>query len=276
MIYLNGSFVHSEQALIHVSDRGLLLGDGVFETLLAVKGRCTFLEAHWRRLAKSLALLNIPLPFDYEELKAISHELLEKNDLLSKDAALRLTVTRGLAARGLLPSQDACPNYFITASHYVAQSINPFKLIISSLRRNEYSPSTQIKSINYLDNVLARIEANKHKANDALLLNTKGFITESTVANIFMVLNGEVLTPPLEDGLIPGITRAVVLDICSREQIPVREISIAPEILCEVSELFLTNSLMGIQPVTVLGEHNFEGNKIVTQRIINYYSAART
>lgn len=272
MIYINGSFLPADQALIQVADRGLLLGDGLFETLLAVDGRAMFLEEHWQRIVSGLAILNIPAPFDYPRLENIVEQLLIKNLLMSGTASLRLTITRGAGLRGLLPAGSFSPTYFMTASAYSPNPINNFKTIFSSIRRNEYSPTTQLKSINYLDNILARLKADKAGAHDALFLNTQGNMTESTAANIFLVNNQTVFTPPVADGLIPGIIRAVVVDICAQLNIPVKEISITPEALLAAEEVFLTNSLIGIQPVSSVGEFTYLAEPIFTHKIKNYYS----
>lgn len=272
MIYINGNFLPADQASVQASDRGLLLGDGLFETLLAINGRAMFLKEHWQRMNNGLAILNIPPPFDYPALENIVEQLLIKNQLMSGNATLRLTITRGAGPRGVLPAGNFSPNYFMTASVYSPNPINSFKTIFSSIRRNEYSPTTKLKSINYLDNILARLEADKAGVHDALFLNTQGNVTESTAANIFLVHNQTVFTPPVADGLIPGIIRAVVIDICSQLNIPVKEISITPEALLAAEEVFLTNSLIGIQPVSSIGEHTYPAEPRFAHKIKSYYA----
>lgn len=271
MIYLNGHFVKSEQALIHVSDRGLLLGDGVFETLRVTKGRIQNLQAHWDRLSDSLSLLAICLPLQCHEFEHILDELLIKNELIALDAAVRITVTRGEGQRGILPSTLSHPNYFITTHPCPKSSTKPFKVIISRIRRNEFSPTAFIKSTNYLDNILARMEATHFEADDALFLNTKGHLTEATASNLFVVSNGEVLTPQIADGLLPGSMRAIVLSICRALELPTQECSILPPMLLEAEEVFLTNSLICIQPVAVVEDYFRSDKQNWSTKIREYY-----
>lgn len=270
MIYLNGSFVSSDQATIHVSDRGVLLGDGVFETLRYSKGRVQFLDAHWKRLCESLKMLNIPLPLQREEIESILQELIIKNTLTDIDTAIRITVTRGESQRGVLPAATSHPNCFITACSLKAND-KTLKVKTSGIRRNEFSPTTKIKSTNYLDNILARLDADKSGVDEVIFLNTKGNLAETSVSNIFIVVNNEVLTPPVDDGLLPGIIRSVVLDICSKLQITAREVSIPFAMVFEASEVFLTNSLQGIQAVSMLDHHIYSNNKTISNQIKKYF-----
>lgn len=273
MIYINGVFLPEDQAVIQISDRGLLLGDGLFETLLAIDGRPIFLERHWQRMLNGLIILDIPPPCDYTALEKIVEQLLIENKLFKGNAALRLTITRGSGPRGVLPIGKFNPSFFITASPYLSPEHKTFKTIFSRIRRNEYSPSTHMKSINYLDNILARQEADKAGANDAIFLNTQGMVTESTIANIFLAHNQTLYTPALSDGLIPGIIREIIIEICEELAIAIREISIAPERLLAAEEVFLTNSLFGVQSISSLGKHNYPAEPVITQRIKTQYFA---
>jgi branched-chain amino acid aminotransferase len=250
MIYLNGKFIESQDAKIESNDRGFLLSDGLFETMRSYGGRVFQLKQHWERLKKGAEFLEIPITITFTDLESIIRSLLEKNTLSDKDASLRLTVTRGTGPRGLLPPKEPKPTILLAAFELQPHVTPSVKIYISSIGRNERSPLANIKSLSYLDNILARREAVKNDADEAILLNSKGYVAEASAANIFMVSHdGEVMTPRLEDGALPGITRQVVIELCKQLNIVISEISISPEKLMEAKEIFLTNSLIEIQSV---------------------------
>ncbi|MCW5590096.1 MAG: aminotransferase class IV family protein [Legionellales bacterium] len=184
------------------------------------------------------------------EFEQIVAETLIHNGLTAKDASLRLTITRGTGHRGLLPPTDPKPTVMLTAFPFSAHALPPANIFITSIRRNEFSPLCNIKSLSYLDNVLARREAVKNGADEGILLNTKGNVAEASAANIFMVnRDGIVITPRLEDGALPGITRGMIINICKELDIEISESVITQQELLSAKEVFLTNSLIEIQPV---------------------------
>ena len=175
---------------------------------------------------------------------------LEANQLSSRGASLRLTLTRGPGPRGLIPPPRPQPTILITAASLSQTHFPPAKAILAKdIRRNEHSPSSKIKSLNYLDNILARRQAEQAGADEALLLNTAGHLAEASTANLFIVNDGTLQTPPISDGALPGITRSVVLELAAKLSIPAEEISITADDLQRAEEAFLTNSIIEIRPL---------------------------
>ena len=241
LIHLNGALVSAAEARVDPADRGLTLGDGLFETIRARGGRPLRLAAHCARLRAGAEVLDLPVPVSDEALGRALEETLKANAVT--DGVLRLTLTRGPGPRGLLPPPQPRPTLLITAAAE-ASSPSPIRAVIATTtRRNEHSPLSRCKCINYLDNILARLEAAKRGAEDALLLNTAGRLAGTTIANLFLVIDGAVVTPPVADGALPGVMRGEVLAAAGAE-----ERSLKPEDLARASEAFVTNCL-GIRPV---------------------------
>jgi branched-chain amino acid aminotransferase len=261
MIYLNGEFIPPHQFKIEANDRGLLLSDGLFETMRVYEGSVFGLEEHYNRLVSGAAVLKIPVPLKLEELNVIIAKLLETNELSQKDATLRVTLTRGAGPRGLLPPADPKPTLMVTVAPFPAAHHAPVKLHICEItRRNERSPLSRIKSLCYLDNVLAKMEAVENKADDAVLLNTRENVACASAGNIFIVTSdGTVITPRIEDGILPGITRNAVIELCKENHFSILEKSITAEDLLAAKEVFITNSVMEVQPVATIN------NKLVNK-----------
>ena len=250
MIYLNGKFISAELGKIDFNDRGFLLGDGLFETMRAYQGKTPWLKEHWQRLEKSAGYLEIPLIISFDELGGIINELLSQNNLLAQDASLRLTVTRGSGPRGLLPPNNVKPTLMLTAFGLPAFEVAAVDACVVNIRRNELSPLANIKSLNYLENVLAKMAAVKLGSQEAILLNSKNHVAEASAANIFCVTEKmELITPRIEDGALPGITRQVVIHLAEKLNIPIAEKIVNVDDLTHAAEIFLTNSLIEIQPV---------------------------
>ncbi|MEA3349260.1 MAG: aminotransferase class IV [Chloroflexota bacterium] len=247
MIYLNGQLLPDDQARINPADRGFLLGDGVFETMRAYRGHIFQLDAHLDRLVAGANFLGIPLPLSRDALTRGLYATLRANQLSQQGASLRLTLTQGPGPRGLIPPPHPQPTLLITAAPLSRTSFPPAKAIIASTRRNEHSPLAKIKSLNFLDNVLARREAAAQNVDEALLLNTAGNLAEASASNLFIVRDGILQTPPISDGALPGITRTVVLKLAAKLGIPAVETSLAPETLLRAEEAFLTNSIIEIR-----------------------------
>ncbi|OQY26527.1 MAG: hypothetical protein B6I38_11185 [Anaerolineaceae bacterium 4572_5.1] len=253
MFYLNGKLLPDSEACISPSDRGLLLGDGLFETMRAYQGHIFRADAHLARLLAGAEFLGIDVPVGEGDLLRALSRTLEANGLAQSDASLRLTLTRGTGPRGLVPSPNARPTLLITASPLKAIVHPSATAIIASVRRNEHSPLANLKTLNFLDNVLARREAVGAGADEALMLNTAENLAEASAANLFAVFDGVLHTPPVGDGALPGVTRAVVMELSQGLDIPVVvEASLAPERLFTAQEAFLTNSLIEIQPLVIV------------------------
>lgn len=256
---LNGQLRFHDDCLISPNDRGLLLGDGLFETLKVQQGQPLLLANHWQRLQQSCQCLSLALPWSLSDIKTLISELVKANHALSHDTVLRITVTRGAGDRGLALPVTQSPTLLLSLHEMAMISSIPISLIISNIRRNQYSPLANLKSLNYLDNILAFQQAVQQNANDALLLNTDGHVACTSKANIFLVCDQQLLTPPLGDGVIPGITRQIILTIANQLSMACFEQSIALEEMQNADEVFITNSLCGILAV-----------KQINNKIINH------
>jgi len=243
-VWLNGALMAEEQARIAPADRGLLLGDGLFETLRVDSGRPRYLDRHLARLRAGAAVLDLPVPLDDAGIAAAMAALLHARGL--ENASLRLTLTRGPGPRGLLPPAEPTPTLLITAAP-LPPPLPPARVVVAACtRRNEHSPLSRIKSLSYLDGVLARQEAARRGADDALLLNTAGRVAEASAANLFLVLDGTLVTPPVSEGALPGVLRAAVMEAFAVEE---RAVSVAD--VARAEEVFLTSSL-GVRPVVAV------------------------
>jgi branched-chain amino acid aminotransferase len=243
MLWLNGTLCPANEARIDPADRGFLLGDGLFETMAAHGRAVPELARHYARLCAGAEMLRIPVPITREALAGAVHDVLAANGLM--DAMLRLTLTRGVGPRGLLPPSEPNPTLLLTAAPLLSPS-GPLRLVTSSIRRDEDSPLSAIKSLNYLPGVLARMEAAERGADDALLLNRAGRVAETSIANLFVRLGGVWLTPPVAEGALPGIRRACLLDAGK-----LREAAITVEELRQAEAVCAGNAL-SLRPVTVI------------------------
>ena len=246
-ISLNGVLVEQAAARIDPADRGLLLGDGVFETIAVRNGNVRRLPAHLARLRLGAAVLDIPLTQSDEQLRTLVQEVLIANAMA--EAVVRITLTRGPGGRGIVAPAEPKPTLLISCATRPAPAEPARVIIAQDTRRNEFSPLAQIKSLNYLDNIIARQQATAQNADDALLLNTAGRVAESTVANIFVLVNGGLITPPISEGALPGVMRAETIKLARAEERPV-----TVDMLGHASEIFLTNAL-GLRPVVKIGDH---------------------
>ncbi|WP_119304234.1 aminotransferase class IV [Dongia deserti] len=274
MIWLNGRLVPREQARIDIADRGLLLGDGLFETLRVYRGHVFKLEDHLGRLARGAAELGIPLPLDVPDIASAVHETLEAHHLDAASAALRVTLTRGPGQRGLLPPEDPNPNLIISVSPYhPAATEGGFAVLTSKrARRNEGSLTARLKTLGYLDNIVAQAEAAAEGTDEALLLNNKGTIACGARSNLFAVIKGTLLTPTIEEGALPGITRATVLHLAKELAVQVTETRISHGDLAKAEEAFLTNSLLEIVPIRRFESWDVASGT-VTRRLSEAYRA---
>ena len=242
--WLNGRLLPADDARIDPADRGYTLGDGVFETVRLARGGPAHLHRHLRRLREGAALLEIPLPWSDVALAAAFVATAAANGV--QDGVARLTLSRGPAPRGVLPPASPQPTVLITAGAMPAMAHEVRAILCTTTRRNEASPLSRIKSLNYLDGMLARMEADRRDADDALLLNTRGLIAEASSANVVVLDHGRLTTPPVTDGALPGILREVLIERCGMTEAPLR-----PETLFRAEAVFLSSSL-GLRSVTVL------------------------
>lgn len=260
IVWLNGKLIEEADARIAPTDRGFLLGDGIFETLLVIKGKPVFFEAHIERLTRGATALGLTSPINAAAIHQATIALLSANELADAPrAALRITLTRGSAPRGLAPPKDPSPTMLIVcfASSEPAQSSS---VITSSVSRNEHSPSVNLKALPYLDQIFAKQEALAAGADDALLLNTSGKLVCASAANLFLWDSNTLITPPTEDGCLNGITRRTVIALAGKNNVDCYEESITPSTLASVHSGFLTNALIGLQSLNsvdgrALAEH---------------------
>lgn len=248
IVYINGQFMDESAAGIGITDRGLTLGDGVFDTMLAIDGACIDIDMHYERLARHAA--KIAISIDTAPLRATAQDILRQNDFISGRHAIRTTVTRGPASHGLAPSAATMPTIIIRATPVPpASSAAPRLIVAQSVRRNERSPLSCIKSLNYGDNIIAATEARNAGADDALLLNNAGNAACASAANIYVLAGDEWLTPYLADGAMDGITRAHLLATGR-----VREATIGCDMLRTCSAIALSSSIAGLRGAATLDE----------------------
>ncbi|MCJ7744564.1 MAG: aminotransferase class IV [Dehalococcoidales bacterium] len=250
IVYLNGSLIPRSQARISALDYGFLYGFGLFETMRAYEGQVFRLDRHLNRLVYSAEVLGLPI--GVTDLKSAVMATIQANQL--GDARVRITISIGEG--GIVPDPNTCdkPTVLILAGHYQPYPEQVyekgFRAIVSSIRRNSQSPLSRLKSANYLESILARQEARAAGIDEALCLNEKGLLAEASMSNIFLVTNGILRTPGQESGILPGITREVVLELASPLGINTLEHDIRLDELFQAQEASLTNSLMEIMPLT--------------------------
>jgi len=266
IVCLNNVFIKDKAACISPADRGFTLGDGVFDTLLVLDGQLRHAKTHFARLLKHASILRIKTNETPKSLENSALRLLEKNGFVMGRYALRTTITRGAGVRGLLPPDvSSVPTLLMCVSSAASPNSLPsiHAIISQTTRRNEFSPLSRIKSLQYGDNLLALLEAKDRNANEALILNTAGHISCSTTGNIFILKKGRLLTPPLSDGALDGITRSIIM-----KHAAVEERSLTSEHLAETEGIYLTNSLSGIRAVEKLEEKTMDSKNAFYERLI--------
>jgi branched-chain amino acid aminotransferase len=274
MIWLNGRLVAREQAHIDPADRGLLLADGLFETLRSYRGHVFKVEDHLQRLAAGAVELGIPLPLDPPSIADAVRETLAANHLSTADAALRITLTRGPGQRGLLPPEDPLPTLIISAAAYHPPSSADGLVAITAkrARRNEKSVTARLKTLCYLDNIVAQSEAEVAGADEAIMLNNHDAVACGGRSNVFAVVEGILTTPAIEEGALAGITRHAVLNLCKGEGLEVVEGTMTRADLRSATEIFVTNSLLEIMPVRRFDDADLALGT-VTKRLAEAYSS---
>lgn len=251
-IYINGTFYAKDDAKISVYDHGLLYGDGVFEGLRSYSGKVFRLDEHLERLWESAKAIWLEIPISREEMAAAVRETLKRNHL--EDGYVRLVVTRGAGSLGLDPNRTSNPQVIIIADtislyprEYYEKGLEI--VTVSVVRNHPAALSPRIKSLNYLNNILAKIEGLKAGCVEALMLNTRGEVAECTGDNIFLYRRGELYTPSIEAGILEGITRDAVIQIATEAGIPVRECPLTKHDVYVADECFLTGSAAEVIPV---------------------------
>ncbi|HRR95484.1 MAG TPA: branched-chain-amino-acid transaminase [Candidatus Ratteibacteria bacterium] len=251
-IYLNGKFVSEEEAKVSVFDHGLLYGDGVFEGIRSYNGKIFKLDEHLKRLYNSAKSILLEIPLEFSELKEATIQTVRTNKL--KDSYIRIVVTRGVGDLGLDPNKCKIPTLFIIASKIqlypeVVYEKGIDVVAVATRRNANESINPAIKSLNYLNNILAKIEANNAGATEGIILNQDGFVSEGTGENIFIVKGDTLSTPPVSVGTLEGITRDIVMELGKNIGLKVKEDNITRYDIYTCEEMFLTGTAAEIVPV---------------------------
>jgi branched-chain amino acid aminotransferase len=254
-IYIDGKLYDKENAKISVYDHGLLYGDGVFEGMRSYGGRVFRLAEHIDRLWDSAKAIWLEIPMTKAEMTKAVNDTLATNEI--KDGYVRLVVTRGVGTLGLDPNKCARPSIIIIADHIALYPEELYEkgltIVTSSVPRTAAAAlSPRIKSLNYLNNILAKIEGMQAGCIEALMLNQKGEIAECSGDNIFLVHGGRISTPPLDAGILEGITRDAVIEVAREAGIEVREVALTKYDAYVADEIFLTGSAAEVIAVVKL------------------------
>ncbi len=247
--WMNGSMIPAEEARVSVFDHGLLYGDGVFEGVRFYHGRPFRLREHLQRLCDSARAIALSMPYSEDEWRQAVMRTIEA--LGEPEGYLRVVLTRGVGTLGIDPFSCVSANAFIIADRLKMFDRQGIRVVIASSRRAEVDVlDARIKSLNYLPQVLARLEASRAGADEALLLNARGFLAEGAASNVFLVRDGVLLTPMLTDGALAGVTRAWVLEQARALGMMTRECGLTPYDLHTAEECFLTGSGAELVPVS--------------------------
>jgi branched-chain amino acid aminotransferase len=252
MIFIDGKFYSQANAKISVFDHGLLYGDGIFEGIRFYNGRVFRLEEHLDRLWDSARSICLEIPMSKREMTEALLETVRQNDL--RDGYIRLLVTRGVGNLGLNPAQCDRPSVIIIAATITLYPETMYQngltvVTVATRRTNPAALNPAVKSLNYLNNVMARIEANLAGADEALMLNDSGNVAECTADNVFVVKRGQIFTPPITAGALRGITRSVVFEIAAEITVKITEADITRHDVFIADECFLTGTAAEIIPV---------------------------
>ena len=275
-IYLDGEFVNEPDAKVSVFDHGLLYGDGVFEGIRFYNGRVFLFDEHLDRLFDSAKAIMLTIPLDRATLHEAVLETVRQNNL--RDGYIRLVVTRGKGDLGLNPNSCAKPTVFIIASTI---TLYPEKFYVEGLRVNTVPTqrvssaacSPAVKSLNYLNNIMAKIEGNLYGAQESILLNAQGFVAECTADNIFVIKQGRIFTPHVSDGALGGITRRLMFELAREMGREIQEVNLTRYDLFVADELFLTGTGAEVVPI-----NEVDGRKIsvgqpgsITQEFLKHF-----
>ena len=264
VVFLNGKFVPDARAAVPINDRGFLYGDGLFETVRVFNGRPFRMAQHLERLARGAEYLKIGLPFTPKGISDFAAELIEKNKM--PYAILRVTLTRGPGERGYTPTLGGTPTMVMTLQ--AAPPLDPanppqWSMVTSTYRIPASDPLSSFKTSGKLLQVMARVEAEARNADEALILNTNGEVAEAAAANLFWIYHDRICTVPTGRGVLPGITRAVVLEICQVLRLETNKRVIKPEALRHGEGIFLSQSARGV--INVI---SFDGEPVPTSPLV--------
>ena len=268
-VYVNGRLTAADEASASAMDRGFLYGDGVFETIRVYAGQPFMLDAHLARMAQGCSVISLPTP-DMEEIKRGVEQVLEANGL--SDAYLRITVTRGPTGSLWSDLEHSLPTVVIMSKPFVPTDFGQgMRLVISSFRSDEQNPLAGIKQTGILWKILARAEAKRAGADDALIMDTQGHVSEATSANIFWVRDDTLYTPSLDCGILPGVTRALIIEIAREQGLAVVDGKFALDELLASDEAFLTSSTSELAPIHSIAERKFKTGRPIMEKLTGLY-----
>lgn len=264
-VYLNDRIVPREDAVVSVFDHGFLYGDGIYETMRSYNGIVFMIDEHIKRLFRSASLIGLKIPYTSEKLKSSIYETIQANNL--ENAYVRLTISRGCGSLGLDPDLCQKPSIVIIVKEQKDYPKSLYqkglKAIIAQTRRNHKEAiNPQIKSLNFLNNILAKLEAKEKNANEAIMLNVYGKLTEGTICNVFFYKDNMLLTPSIDCGILDGITRGIVIEIAKKEGIKVKEGKFTKSDIYAAHEIFITNTTMEVMPVSELDDNEYPVGEI--------------
>ena len=277
LVYIDGKFYPASEAKISVFDHGLLYGDGVFEGIRVYNGLVFKLKEHIDRLYDSAKIIKLNIPMTKEEMMRAVLETLKVNRI--RDGYVRIVVTRGVGDLGLDPRKCPKPTVIIIADAIQIYDREAkergLRAIISSVRRDPVDATThEAKTLNYLNSILAKIEANDAGVDEAIMLDHRGLVSEGTGDNIFIVKDGKIYTPPRAAGILPGITRARVIQLCRELGYEVYEKDITVAELLTADEVFVTGTAAEITPITVINGRPIGDGRPgpITRRLMEEFS----
>ena len=275
-VYIDGVYYPKSQAKVSVFDHGLLYGDGIFEGIRAYDGVVFKLKEHVDRLYRSAHMIMLEIPMTREQMIQAVLETLRKNNL--KDAYIRLIVTRGIGDLGLNPRKCSKPTVIVITDtislHKREAKQNGVTAMLSWVKRDPVdATSHEIKSLNYLNSILAKIEANISGVDEAICLDKNGFVCEGVAENIFIVKNGKLFTPPSYTGALPGITADEVMKLAQKLGYEVREKNITPYELFNAEEVFFTGTAAEVVPVREINKRLIDSGKPgpITRRLMEVF-----
>lgn len=280
-IWLDGKIVPVGEARVSVFDHGLLYGDGIFEGIRSYNGRIFERDAHLRRFFDSAKGIRLQLPYTYDQISQALDDALEANGLAhpDKDAYLRMVCTRGVGVLGISPVRTWKPQLYLIASSIAMYPAEMYEkgmpVIMSSYTRNHSNAlPARIKSLNYLNNILAKIEAHDADCGEAIMMNNQGYVAEATGDNVFIVRDGQLQTPPTSAGILEGITRNTIIRLARQSGIEVVEKDLVRMDLYSADEMFLTGTGAQVIPVTLIDRRPVGSGAVgpVTRELMQAYN----
>ena len=274
MIYLNGRLITKERALISVFDHGFLYGDGIYETLRAYRGAVFMIDEHIERLFRSASMIGLVLPKGHDEIKKAVYQTIKANR--HKEAYVRITVSRGPGPLGLDPALCPEPTFVIISKEFKDYPRSYYQkgvsiAIVNTRRNYKKALDPKIKSLNFLNNILAKRESIEKGVYEAIMLNHRGYIAEGTISNIFFVKNNVLCTPATGVGILDGITRRLILDAAHELGIQVHEGRFKPEDAYNADEVFISNTTMEVMPVSKIDDKKAGTKHNITKQLHKAY-----